>query len=65
MRLIKTSGISLFFPYRLKIEKEFLHLFDKSYIDNGYLDGLRVWQKLKELNEIENFAKKRDRKIKT
>ncbi len=64
MQLIRSSGITVFFPYRLKIDKEFVELFEKEYIKDGFLDGAFIWQKLKELNEIEHFAKKEIEKSK-
>ena len=64
MRLIKSSGVTIFLPFRLKIDSEFLQSFDKEYIDRGFLDGKVIWQKLQELNTIENFAQKEVEKSK-
>jgi len=64
MQLIKSSGITLFFPYKLKIDKEFIKLFDKELVKDGYLDGWNIWKRLKELNNIENFAQKEIEKSK-
>ncbi len=64
MRLIKSSGITIFLPFSLKIDDEFLNEFDKEYLKNGYLDGKVIWEKLKGLNSIENFAQKEIEKSK-
>lgn len=58
MQLIKSSGITIFLPFRLKIDDEFMNIFDAQYIEDGYLDGGTVWKELKELNSIENFTQK-------
>ena len=58
MQLIKSGGITIFLPFRLKIDDEFVNIFDAQYIKDGYLDGGIIWQELKELNGIENFAQK-------
>ena len=59
MRLIKTSGVTIFLPFKLKVDSEFIKEFDKERID-----GKSIWQKLKELNSIENFAQKEVEKSK-
>ncbi len=64
MRLIKSSGITIFLPFNLKIDDEFLDEFDKEYLEDGYLDGKVIWEKLKELNSIENFSQKEVEKSK-
>ena len=64
MQLIRSSGVTIFLPYRLKIDDEFLDRFDEAYIEEGYLDGEVIWQKLQELNSIENFAQREIEKSK-
>ncbi len=64
MRLVKTGGITIFFPFRLRIDDEFLEQFDKEYLEEGYLDGKIIWKKLKNLNSIENFTQKEIEKSK-
>jgi len=64
MQLIQSSGITLFFPYRLRIDKEFRDYFENEYLQDGYLDGWTIWQRLKELNTIENFAQREIKKAK-
>ncbi|WP_187647038.1 CRISPR-associated helicase Cas3' [Nitrosophilus labii] len=64
MQLIRSSGITIFFPYRLKIDEEFRGYFEREYIEDGYLDGEMIWQRLKELSAIENYAQKEIEKSK-
>ncbi len=64
MQLIRSSGITIYFPFKLKIDDNFIQNFQSDFIKNGFLDGGFVWQKLKELNEIENFAEKEIEKSK-
>jgi len=54
MRLINQVGITIFLPFKLKVDEKF----DKKFIKDGFLDGELVWKRLKELNSIENFAKR-------
>jgi len=51
MELIKSFEATLFFPYTIEI-------------DNKKISGDEIWQKLKELNTIENFAKREIEKSK-
>jgi len=64
MQLIKQSSLTIFLPFMLKIDEEFLDKFEEKILENGYLDGLIIWDRLKELNSIENFAKKEIEKSK-
>jgi len=64
MQLIKSSGVTIFLPFRLKIDSESLENFDIKYVDNGCLDGKVIWQKLQELNSIESFVQKEVEKSK-
>ncbi len=61
MKLIKSENFRLYFPFTLDIKqyeiKEFVHI-EKCYLTDGELDGQKVWNVFKELNNIEGYAKK-------
>lgn len=67
MQLIKSDNFRLFFPFKFEISKyeieEFKNLEDK-FLTDEYLDGQKVWDKFKALNEIESFTKKEIEKSK-
>jgi len=61
MTLINSQNMTLFFPFKIEIDiykgvKEFEDERIKSYLTDGFLDGQKVWDRFKELNEIENFT---------
>jgi CRISPR-associated endonuclease/helicase Cas3 len=64
MTLINSQNYTLFFPFKIDITryeiKEFKYICD-SLLTNGFLDGSKVWDKFKELNDIEKFS---ERKVK-
>ena len=61
MRLIKSESFRLYFPFKLDINhykiKEFENI-DEIFLTNKKLDGQKIWDKFKELNEIDGYAKK-------
>ncbi len=60
MTLIKTSTFTIFIPYKIDLQDERyknLHV-KREFIKEGFLDGEIVWERFKEYNEIEEFAKK-------
>jgi len=66
MKLINQNNITIFFPYKIPykgIYKELIDV-DERFINNGYFDGEIVWEELKNLNKIENFAKREIEKSK-
>ncbi len=60
MQLIKSENFKLYFPFLLDINsfklKEFENI-DEYFLTDGKLDGQKVWDKFKELNDIKNYAK--------
>jgi len=66
MKLINQNNITIFFPYKIPYEGIYKKLLDVDgkFIKNGYFDGWLVWEELKSLNKIENFAKKEIEKSK-
>lgn len=65
MKLIDSQNFTIFFPFMIEISqykiKEFENI-DKSLLENGFLDGKKVWQLFEDLNEIDNFAKMKVKK---
>jgi len=65
MTLINSLNCTLFFPFKIDIAhykiKEFENI-DNSLLCDGFLDGKKVWEKFKELNEIDNFTEKKVKK---
>jgi len=64
MTLINSENMTLFFPFRINLDiyrgvKEFEDSRIESYLTDGYLDGEKVWESFKSLNEIESFSQKR------
>jgi len=64
MTLINSQHMILFFPFKIKLDiykdvKEFKDERIKDYITDDFLDGQKVWDRFKELNNIQNFTKKR------
>jgi CRISPR-associated endonuclease/helicase Cas3 len=61
MTLINSENMTLFFPFKIEINiykgvKEFEDERIKNYLTDGFLDGQKVWDRFKELSEIENFT---------
>ena len=61
MTLINSQNMTLFFPFKIDLEiykgvKEFEDKRIKNYLTDGSLDGQKVWEQFKELNNIENFS---------
>lgn len=68
MTLINSQNFTLYFPFMIDIEnfkwvKEFTDL-DGQYITEGFLDGQKVWDDFKALNEIKEFATREFKKSK-
>jgi len=67
MTLIKTQNFALFFPFKIDISqykiKEFENI-KSIFLSNGLLDGAKIWQQFKKLNEIEKFAEMKIKKTK-
>ncbi len=64
MTLINSQNMTLFFPFKIDLEiyrgvKEFEDERIKNYISDGSLDGQKVWESFKALNEIESFSEKK------
>lgn len=62
MTLISSQTFSLYFPFKMDIAidsdvKEFVDL-DECFLSDGKLDGQKVWDEYKKLNNIESFTKK-------
>jgi CRISPR-associated endonuclease/helicase Cas3 len=61
MTLINSQNMTLFFPFQIDLKKykgvkEFEDERIKNYLTDDSLDGQKVWDRFKELNEIENFT---------
>jgi CRISPR-associated endonuclease/helicase Cas3 len=68
MTLINAQNFTLYFPFQIDISqyqgvKEFENIED-IFLTNGFLDGQKVWDEFKALNEIESFSKKEVQKSK-
>ena len=68
MKLIKSSQLTLYFPFQIEVFKykkvnEFKNL-DEIFLTDGKLDGQKVWDEFMALNEIESFTKKEIEKSK-
>ncbi len=65
MTLINSQNFTLFLPFKIDITqykiKEFENI-DDSLLPCGFLDGSKVWDKFKELNEIENYSEMKVKK---
>ena len=65
MTLINSQNYTLFFPFQIDISQynigEFNNI-DTSLLSSGKLDGERVWEQFKELNEIEKFSEMKVKK---
>jgi len=65
MTLITSKNHTLFFPFKIDITqykiKEFKNM-DNLFLTDGFLDGSKVWNYFKELNEIENFSEMKVKK---
>ncbi len=64
MTLINSQNMTLFFPFKIDLEiyrgvKEFEDERIKNYINDGSLDGQKMWESFKALNEIESFSEKK------
>jgi CRISPR-associated endonuclease/helicase Cas3 len=60
MTLINSQNMTLFFPFKIDLEiykgvKEFEDERIKNYLTDGSLDGQKVWDRFRELNDIESF----------
>jgi len=68
MTLIKSQNFTVFFPFKIDISQYQINEFqniDSSLCDeNGFLDGEIIWQRFKELNDIEDFSQKQVEKSK-
>lgn len=65
MTLINSQNYTLFLPFKIDTTqykiKEFENM-DNSLLTEGFLDGSKVWDRFKELNEIENFSEMKVKK---
>ena len=65
MTLINSQNYTLFLPFKIDITqykiKEFENM-DNSLLTEGFLDGSKVWDRFKRLNEIENFSEMKVKK---
>ncbi len=64
MTLINSQTMTLYFPFMIDLNiykdvKEFEDSRIKQYLTDGKLDGQKVWDAFKKLQEIEGFAKKK------
>jgi CRISPR-associated endonuclease/helicase Cas3 len=64
MKLIDSQNMTLFFPFKIDLEiykgvKEFEDERIKNYLTDGSLDGEKVWERFKSLNDIEGFSQKK------
>jgi CRISPR-associated endonuclease/helicase Cas3 len=64
MTLINSENMTLFFPFQIDLEiyqgvKEFQDNRIKNYLTDGSLDGEKVWESFKSLNDIEGFSEKK------
>ncbi len=64
MTLINSQNMTLYFPFMIDLDiykgvKEFEDERIKPYLSDGKLDGHKVWEAYKELQEIEGFAKQK------
>ncbi len=64
MTLINSQNMTLYFPFKIDLEiyngvKEFEDERIKNYISDGSLDGQKVWESFKALNEIKSFSEKK------
>ncbi len=60
MTLISSETFTLYFPFKItlyKDVKEFENI-DEKFLTEDLLDGQKVWEEFKALNEIENFTEK-------
>jgi CRISPR-associated endonuclease/helicase Cas3 len=67
MTLIKTQNFTLFFPFKINILQYKIKEFEKIenvFLSDGLLDGAKVWQQFKKLNEIEKFTEMKIKKTK-
>jgi len=61
MKLIKNQNFRLFFPFKLNLTKYNLKEFDdveEEFLTHNHLDGKKVWDSFKELNDIKEFSKR-------
>ncbi|MGE4517785.1 MAG: CRISPR-associated helicase Cas3', partial [Arcobacteraceae bacterium] len=68
MTLINSQNFTLYFPFQINLSiyegvQEFVGL-DECFKTDGKLDGQKVWDEFKALNEIESFSKKEVQKSK-
>lgn len=68
MTLINSQNFTLYFPFVIDISqyggvKEFENI-DEMYLNDTFLDGQKVWDEFKKLNEIKNFTKREFEKSK-
>lgn len=68
MTLINSQNFTLYFPFQIDLSiyegvQEFVGL-DECFKTDGKLDGQKVWDEFKALNEIESFSKKEVQKSK-
>ncbi len=64
MTLINSENMTLFFPFKIDLEiykgvKEFEDKRIENYLTDNFLDGEKVWESFKSLNDIEGFSKKK------
>lgn len=61
MKLIKNWTFTIFIPYKIDLnDKRYKNLkIDEKFVNNGYFDGMRVWEEFKEINKILEYPKKR------
>jgi len=68
MTLINSQNFTLYFPFQIDISKyngvkEFKNV-DSIYLSDGMLDGQKIWDEFKKLNEIKNFTEMEFKKSK-
>ncbi len=67
MTLIKSQNFIIFFPFQIDIQKyeieEFKNI-DSSLFEKDKLDGEKIWNRFKKLNEIKNFTQREIEKSK-
>ena len=64
MTLINSENMTLFFPFKIDLEiysgvKEFQDNRIENCLTDGSLDGEKVWESFKSLNDIEGFSEKK------
>ena len=58
MTLIKNYTFTIFIPFQVDISNYNVEI-KGDYLEDGFLDGKKVWEEFKSLNKIENYAHKK------